>query len=153
VRLVGLGQLKKTNDIVGNRIRDLPACSTVPQQITLPRAPPPRLIVFTCQTHFFLARASSIVSLQLPYSKAKSSIICKSGSGVLFETHGVVVVRSCHAICTLQSAVNNGRLLTFLFADEISRPVIQTASIPSISRSRQRGRYNSESLDSNTCIT
>jgi hypothetical protein len=30
VRLEGLGQLKKSNDI-GNRPRDLPACSAVPQ--------------------------------------------------------------------------------------------------------------------------
>jgi hypothetical protein len=31
VRLEGLGQLKKSNDFIGIRIRDLPACSIVPQ--------------------------------------------------------------------------------------------------------------------------
>jgi hypothetical protein len=37
VRLEGLGQLKKSNDFKGNQIRNLPACSTVPQPTTLPR--------------------------------------------------------------------------------------------------------------------
>jgi hypothetical protein len=39
VRLEGLGQLKKSDDPIGNRIRDLPACSIVPQPTTLPLAP------------------------------------------------------------------------------------------------------------------
>jgi hypothetical protein len=39
VRLEGLGQLKKSNYLIGTRSRDLPACSTVPQPTTLLRAP------------------------------------------------------------------------------------------------------------------
>jgi hypothetical protein len=39
VRLEGLGQLKKYNDFMGSRTRDLPVCSIVPQSTTLPRAP------------------------------------------------------------------------------------------------------------------
>jgi hypothetical protein len=39
VRLEGLGQLKKSNDLIGNRTRDLPTCSIVPQPTTLPHAP------------------------------------------------------------------------------------------------------------------
>jgi hypothetical protein len=40
MRLEGLGKLKlKKNDDIGNRIRDLPACSIVPQKTKLPRAP------------------------------------------------------------------------------------------------------------------
>jgi hypothetical protein len=31
--------IEKSNDLIGNRTRDLPACSIVPQSITLPRAP------------------------------------------------------------------------------------------------------------------
>ena len=31
--------MKKSNDTIGNRTRDLPACSAVPQPTTLPRAP------------------------------------------------------------------------------------------------------------------
>jgi hypothetical protein len=38
VRLEGLGQLKKSNDLIRIRSRDLPACSIVPQPTTLPRA-------------------------------------------------------------------------------------------------------------------
>jgi hypothetical protein len=40
VRLEGLGKLKKkSNGLIGNRTRDIPACSIVPQPTTLPRAP------------------------------------------------------------------------------------------------------------------
>jgi hypothetical protein len=38
VRLEELGKLKKIH-LIGTRIRDLPACSTVPQPTTLPHAP------------------------------------------------------------------------------------------------------------------
>jgi hypothetical protein len=37
VRLEGLGQLEKSNNLIGDRTRDLPACSKVPQTNTLPR--------------------------------------------------------------------------------------------------------------------
>jgi len=36
--------MKYSNDIIGNRTRDLPICSAVPQPTAPPRAPPPRLI-------------------------------------------------------------------------------------------------------------
>jgi hypothetical protein len=35
----GLGKFKKSNDLFGNRNRDLPACGIVPQPTKLPRAP------------------------------------------------------------------------------------------------------------------
>jgi hypothetical protein len=38
--LEGLGKLKKSNNLIENRTRDLPACSIVPQPTTLPRALP-----------------------------------------------------------------------------------------------------------------
>jgi hypothetical protein len=38
MRLEGLGHLKISNDRIGNRTHDLPACSIVPQPITLSRA-------------------------------------------------------------------------------------------------------------------
>jgi hypothetical protein len=38
VRLERLGQLKKSNDLIGTRTPDLPAGSAVPQLTTLPRA-------------------------------------------------------------------------------------------------------------------
>jgi hypothetical protein len=37
VRLEGLGTLKKFSDLIGSRIRYLPACRIVPQPTTLPR--------------------------------------------------------------------------------------------------------------------
>jgi hypothetical protein len=39
MRLEVLGQLKKSNDLIRNRTRDLPVRSIVPQPTTLPRAP------------------------------------------------------------------------------------------------------------------
>jgi hypothetical protein len=39
VWLEGLGQLKKKIHLIGTRTHDLPACSIVPQQTTLLRAP------------------------------------------------------------------------------------------------------------------
>jgi hypothetical protein len=38
VRLEGLGQLKKSNDLIRTQTRDLPACSIMPQPTKLPRA-------------------------------------------------------------------------------------------------------------------
>jgi hypothetical protein len=40
VRLEGLGELKKSNDLIGTRTRILPTCSIVPHPTTLSRAPP-----------------------------------------------------------------------------------------------------------------
>jgi hypothetical protein len=37
VRLEGLGQSKKSNDLIGTRTHDFPTCSIVPQPTTLPR--------------------------------------------------------------------------------------------------------------------
>jgi hypothetical protein len=39
VRLQGLGKLKKFNDLIGNRTRDLPAYTIIPQTTTLPGEP------------------------------------------------------------------------------------------------------------------
>jgi hypothetical protein len=39
MRLEGLMSIEKSNDLIENRTFDLPACSTVPQATTLPRAP------------------------------------------------------------------------------------------------------------------
>jgi hypothetical protein len=36
VRLEGLGQFKKSSELIGNRTRDLPTCSIVPQPTALP---------------------------------------------------------------------------------------------------------------------
>ena len=58
VRPEGLCQWKKSNDTIGNRTRDLPACSAVPQ----PTAPP-RLSVFCLSVSFFLTFCRIFLSL------------------------------------------------------------------------------------------
>jgi hypothetical protein len=49
-RLEGLGKLKKSNALIENRTRDLPAFSVVPQPTTLPRAPALDYISVLCLT-------------------------------------------------------------------------------------------------------
>jgi hypothetical protein len=39
VRLEGLDQLKKSNDLIGDQTRDLPACNIMAQPTMLPHAP------------------------------------------------------------------------------------------------------------------
>jgi hypothetical protein len=39
LRLEGLSEFEKSNDLVENRTREFPTCSIVPQPTTLPRAP------------------------------------------------------------------------------------------------------------------
>jgi hypothetical protein len=48
VQLEKLGQLKNSSDLIGNQIRDFPACSIVPQPNSLNRtlSPPERKINF-----------------------------------------------------------------------------------------------------------
>jgi hypothetical protein len=45
VRLEGLGKLKHSNDLIGNRTRYLPAFNIVPQPIMLPRGPIEPIVV------------------------------------------------------------------------------------------------------------
>jgi hypothetical protein len=40
-RAIRIRSIEKYNDLIGNRTRDLPGCSTAPQPTTLPRAPRP----------------------------------------------------------------------------------------------------------------
>jgi hypothetical protein len=44
LELEELSTLKKSYDLIGNRILDLPACSLVPEPTTLPRAPPQKVV-------------------------------------------------------------------------------------------------------------
>ena len=55
VRPEGLCQMKNCNDTIGNRTRDLPACSTVPQPAAPPIAPTDFAVTFyKCMGHVFL---------------------------------------------------------------------------------------------------
>jgi hypothetical protein len=42
-----ISSIEKSNDLIGNRTRDLPACSVVPQPTTLQRAPPSGALLLT----------------------------------------------------------------------------------------------------------
>jgi hypothetical protein len=61
----GLGSVEKTNDVIGNGIRDLPACSIVPQTTTLPHAPFISYLVtplpFWLEDHPILGARNSVV--------------------------------------------------------------------------------------------
>jgi hypothetical protein len=67
VRLEGFDKLKKFNDVIGTRARDLPACSIAPQQSTLPRVV--MQAIFTSRTRDATENAGSpalFVSLNIP---------------------------------------------------------------------------------------
>jgi hypothetical protein len=51
--------IEKSMDLIGNRNRDLTACSIVPQPTTLPRTPTPIL----CILHLFSSRVVYLTSL------------------------------------------------------------------------------------------
>jgi hypothetical protein len=57
LRLGGLGQLKKYSDLVGNRMRDLSACSIVPQPTTLLRAPIIIIMIIIININFVVNRS------------------------------------------------------------------------------------------------
>jgi hypothetical protein len=68
VLLEGSGQLKKSNDLIGNRTHDLPPCSIVPQPTTVLRVPLFRVL----QT---LGRAiAQAVSRRLPTAATRVQI-------------------------------------------------------------------------------
>ena len=50
--------IKNSNDTIGNRTRDLPACSAVPQPTAPPRAP--RYYVSSCNINTFFKKSSHI---------------------------------------------------------------------------------------------
>jgi hypothetical protein len=60
VRLEGLGQLKISNDLIGNWNFDLPACSIVPQLTTLPRAPEPCYRIFVMRRMVWVVQKASL---------------------------------------------------------------------------------------------
>jgi hypothetical protein len=47
--------MKNSNDIIGNRSRDLPSCSAVPQPTAPPRAPPGKVPYINFNWTFFIA--------------------------------------------------------------------------------------------------
>jgi hypothetical protein len=46
--------IEKSKGLIGNRARDLPACSVVPQPTTLPHVPNPATLIFVCLDIFLL---------------------------------------------------------------------------------------------------
>jgi hypothetical protein len=81
VRLEGLGQLKKSNDLIGYRTRDLPACSIVPQPTTLPRA------AFSCEfacKAVIWQRGSTHIAIHGHFFE--SGIACETGPRLVGRT-------------------------------------------------------------------
>jgi hypothetical protein len=72
LRLEGLGQWKKSNDLIGTWTRDLPACSIAPQPTTLPRAwvingyKTKRVIFKPEKKHLFLDISSTNIDTFVP---------------------------------------------------------------------------------------
>jgi hypothetical protein len=73
VRLEVLGKSKNFNDLIGNRTRDLPACSIVFQPITLPRVANNVLVSSClsglCKDMFTSGNSRTVLSLIYNYAK------------------------------------------------------------------------------------
>jgi hypothetical protein len=62
MRLEGLGQLRKSNDLIGTQTRDPPACIIVPQPTTLPRAPLEKNPFAVYSLQLFVQRVQNILT-------------------------------------------------------------------------------------------
>jgi len=82
--------IKKSNDTIGNRTRDLLSCSAVPEPTALPRAPNR----YEYQEYFLGGKGGRCVGPTTlpPYV----SIVLKSGSPILMEPSGLV--QACNGI-------------------------------------------------------
>jgi hypothetical protein len=93
LRLEGLGKLRKSNDLIGTRTRDLPSCSIAPQPSTLPLPRSKmwiRIKILTVSWFFFLVQklASSQVPAGLCYlflSCGQCTDLSSSGSRFKFR--------------------------------------------------------------------
>jgi hypothetical protein len=74
VRLEGLGQLKKYNDLIGNRTRDLPTCSIVPQQTTLLRAPHVKFVLCKMTLRYAFSPSTSHFSCQSAFHRCTTCL-------------------------------------------------------------------------------
>jgi hypothetical protein len=71
VRLERLGNLKKKIHFIGNRSRNLPAYSTVPQPTTLPRVPQASISYLTpdhTDEHVYIYRVASGMRVRILFS-------------------------------------------------------------------------------------
>ena len=59
--------MKNSSDTIGNRTRDLPACSAVPQPTAPPRAPPPLMSWIGKIFTFFLLRTVTSINVMCKY--------------------------------------------------------------------------------------
>jgi hypothetical protein len=91
--------MKKSNDSIGNRTRDLPACSAVPQ----PTAPTGVTVVETCLLNYTASSFSGAVS---SYDRP-----CAMGSVRLLR----------HLSCHNKDRPSGAVTVTFLFYSEIQK--------------------------------
>jgi hypothetical protein len=104
VRLEGLGKLKKIH-LIGNRSRDLPACSIVSQPTALPRTPPldkhhgyfKELYGFS-SLNFWIRLKAVILSLGLNYIFA--SLACSSTLKMWIVHYSETSVNFCQDWCS-----------------------------------------------------
>jgi hypothetical protein len=93
VRLEGLGQLKKSNKVIGNQTHDLLACSTVPQPTMLPRAPRVNLIlailiIYVCNVSLLLAESKVVLSYFVVKKKCETYICIEPQLHLIEKYHG-----------------------------------------------------------------
>jgi hypothetical protein len=89
VLLVGLGQFKKSSDLIGNRNRDCLACSIVPQPTALPRAPAlvimqPSKILYPIESQ---GARGSVVGWGAILQAGRSRVQVRWGHWIFFNWH------------------------------------------------------------------
>jgi hypothetical protein len=87
VRLEGLSQLKKSNDLIGNGICDLPACSIVPQPSTLPLTPVKCVITIKLnRPHFTVGSGDSSFGIATGYGLESRGFVARRGKKSLLPS-------------------------------------------------------------------
>jgi hypothetical protein len=83
VRLEGLGQLKKKyNGLPGNRSRDHPTCSIVPQQTTLLRVPHVKSVLYKMALDYAFSPSTSHFTCQSAFHRCTICLhisLCRTG--------------------------------------------------------------------------
>jgi hypothetical protein len=105
VRLEGLGQLNKFNDLIGNRTRDLPACNIIPQPTTLPRAPLCVCVCVCVRTYTFKGTSGNFIFLCAHYLLLKMAEVKQDQ--ILFISFPAKYALNCRFKCMLIPKLRN----------------------------------------------
>ena len=106
--------MKNSNDIIGNRTRDLRVCSAVPQPTALPRAP------FSC--HVLLLICFMMFKIESMYIYIYIYLLTEMASGEVQWAEISVQSLIYYSRCPLFNIVDSTQKLTYLKMPYFCRP-------------------------------